>query len=336
MSGELAAWLRAQVGADVEVEGLDTVEFGHSAEMLVLTIVTGGSRREVVIRLRPPPPALLEPYDLPRQFEILRALEPTAVRVPPALWLEPTGDVIGRPFLVMDRVPGTVYEMEAPDVSPARVRRMCEGMAEQLAAIHLVDVEGAGLAALDDGPTHLDRELGRWEAEMQRVKRGPLPALERLSQALRDTQPEPHPRVTLVHGDAKPGNFAFVGDDVSAVFDWEMATVGDPLTDLGWMELLWMQPVGITSHPAAISFDEFLARYTEVSGIEPTNRPWYCALNAYKMAVICLVGSMLYADGTSTDERFASNASGISLLTQLGLGDLGITDKLDDGPVLAR
>jgi hypothetical protein len=214
------------------------------------------------------------------------------------------------------------------------VRRMCQGMAEQLAQIHLVDLDAVSLAGLDDGTRHRERELNHWADEMHRVQRGPLSALEQLLHELRDTTPEAHPRITLVHGDAKPGNFAFVGDDVSAVFDWEMTTVGDPLTDIGWMELLWMQPVGITSHPAAIGFDEFLSRYTEVSGIQPANRLWYRALNAYKMAVICLIGSMLYADGSSTDERFVLNASGIPLLTQLGLSDLGITEKLEDGPVL--
>ena len=112
----------------------------------------------------------------------------------------------------------------------------------------------------------------------------PLPALERLLAALKDTKPQPYPTITLVHGDAKPGNFAFVGDDVSAVFDWEMTTVGDPLTDIGWMELLWMQPVGITSHPAAPSIEEFLSHYESVSGISIANRSWYRALNAYKMA----------------------------------------------------
>lgn len=341
----LTPWLREQVGADdVRIEGLDRVEFGHSAEMLALTLVTGSgvaeTRRDVVVRLRPRPPALLEPYDLERQFAILRALAPTTVRVPPALWLEESGDVLGRPFFVMERVPGDVYEMAAPDVTPERVRRMCEGMADQLAAIHLVDLDAVGLTGLaptdPDGSGHLDRELDHWADEMHRVQRGPLPALERLLQALRDAKPAAHPRITLVHGDAKPGNFAFVGDDVSAVFDWEMTTVGDPLTDLGWMELLWMQPVGITSHPAACTFDEFLSRYTEVSGITPAHRPWYRALNAYKMAVICLIGSMLYADGVSDDERFALNASGIPLITGLGLSDLGITEQLDDGPVLPR
>jgi aminoglycoside phosphotransferase (APT) family kinase protein len=338
VSEALTDWLREQLpGDDLRIEGLDRVEFGHSAEMLAFTVVAGTERRDVVLRLRPRPPALLEPYDLTRQFDILRALNGTSVRVPRALWLEETGDVLGRPFFVMERVVGDVYEMEAPkDAPPERIRRMCLSMAEQLAAIHTVDLAATGLDSLADGATHLDREIDHWAAEMHRVQRGPLPALERLLAQLRATKPSPCPTVALVHGDAKPGNFAFGGDDVSAVFDWEMTTVGDPLTDIGWMELLWMQPVGLTSDPSAPTFDEFLARYEDLSGINPRNRQWYRALNAFKMAVICLIGSMLFDDGLSDDQRFLLNAHGISPLTQLGLADLGITEKLEDGPVMPR
>jgi aminoglycoside phosphotransferase (APT) family kinase protein len=147
----LTSWLRTQLSdADgVCVEALDRVEFGHSAEMMVLTIVTGQgddeARRDVVLRLRPRPPALLEPYDLTRQFTVLRALEGSSVRVPRALWLEESGEVLGRPFFVMERVPGTVYEMEAPQephVSSNGVKRMCESMVEQLAALHSVNLVG--------------------------------------------------------------------------------------------------------------------------------------------------------------------------------------------------
>lgn len=337
LTARLESWLRTQLPGDVAVEGLDRVDFGHSAEMLIFTIVTAGDRADVVLRLRPHPPALLEPYDLPRQFTILSALRDTAVRAPKVLWLEESGNVLGRPFLVMERVPGDVYEMQAPDgpdVTDATIRRMCVGMAEQLAAVHTVDLTATGLGALGDGRDHLDREIAHWANEMHRVQRGPLPALECLLSELQRSKPEQYAGVTLVHGDAKPGNFAFVADEVSAVFDWELTSVGDPLTDLGWMELLWMQPVGITSHPAALSIDDFLAHYEAASGITPQNRPWYRALNAFKMAVICLIGSMLYDNGDSDDERFVLNAHGISLLTQLGLADLGITEKLDDGPVL--
>ena len=97
-----------------------------------------------------------------------------------------------------------------------------------------------------------------------------------------------------------------------------------------------MQPVGITSHPAAPSIEEFLAHYESASGISTQNRSWYRALNAYKMAVICLIGSMLFDSGDSDDQRFVLNAYGISPLTQLGLAELAIDEKLDDGPVMPR
>ncbi|WP_166902889.1 phosphotransferase family protein [Mycobacterium sp. DL440] len=339
----LAAWLRSQLpeADEVSLEGLDRVNFGHSAEMMVLTVVarTGRAenRQDVVMRLRPTPPALLEPYDLPRQFTILRALHGTSVPVPKALWLEPSGEVLGRPFLVMERVGGEVFEMDSPaDLSDETVVRMCQSLVEKLAAIHSVDLERTGLGSLDDGADHLDRELARWAGELDRVKRDRLPALERLLEALRGAKPKPSERVTLVHGDAKPGNFAFTAGEVSAVFDWEMTTVGDPLTDIGWLELLWMQPVGITSHSAALPIDELLAHYEKVSGIPVSNRSWYRAFNAFKMAVICLIGAMLVEDGHSNDQKLVIAAYGTSLLTTVGLTELGVDEKLDDGPVLPR
>ncbi|HYB81728.1 MAG TPA: phosphotransferase, partial [Mycobacterium sp.] len=112
ISEHLTAWLRTQLpdADDVRVEGLDRVSFGHSAEMMMASVVIRrgdqDTRQDVVLRLRPKPPALLEPYDLGRQFAILRALQDTAVRVPRALWLEDTGDVLGRPFFVMQRATG--------------------------------------------------------------------------------------------------------------------------------------------------------------------------------------------------------------------------------------
>lgn len=338
----LTAWLRTQLPDcdDVRVEGLDRVSFGHSAEMLLLSVVTERhgrqARQDVVLRLRPRPPALLEPYDLPRQFRILRALHDTAVRVPRALWLEETGEVLGRPFLVMERVAGNVYEMQAPDVADATVVRMCQSLVEQLAAVHSVDLARTGLEDLDDGAGHLDRELDHWAAEMDRVKRGSLPALQRLHQGLRESRPAPCPTITLVHGDAKPGNFAFTDGEVSAVFDWEMTTVGDPLTDIGWLEMLWAQPVGITSHPAALPIEDLLAHYERTSGIKLQHRGWYRAFNAYKMAVICLIGAMLVEDGHSDDQKLVLAAYGTSLLTRAGLAELGIDEPLDEGPVLPR
>lgn len=335
----LTTWLRAQLpdSENRRIEGLDRVEFGHSAEMMVLTIISSGGNQDVVIRLRPPSPALLEPYDLAKQFTVLSALERTAVRVPRALWLEDTGDVLGRPFFVMERMPGTVYELEAPaepEVSAAAITRMCHSMAEQLAAIHTVDIRAVGLNSLADGRDHLDREMGHWSAEMERVRRGRLPALERLLRELKERRPAPSSAVTLVHGDAKPGNFAFVDGEVSAVFDWELTTVGDPMTDIGYLELLWRMPVGIPSHEAAPPIDDIVVHYAAASGLTIANREWYRAFNAFKLAVINLVGSRLFDDGATDDRRFMLNAYGIPLFTQMGLAELGVTEQLEDGPVL--
>jgi aminoglycoside phosphotransferase (APT) family kinase protein len=220
----------------------------------------------------------------------------------------------------MERVDGTVYDVDAlAGESDENVAQMCRGMAEQLAAIHAVDLDATGLRALDDGATHLVRELDHWAGQVGLVECGPLPALERLLAALWDSMPAGCPKPTLVHGDARPGNFAFVDGVVGAVFAWEMATVGDPLTDIGWLELAWRRPGGFAGHPGTLPIDELIAHYEAVSGRPPQNRPWYRAFNAYKLAVSVLTGAVAPVAGVPL-------AEGVSALTAIGLADLGIVE----------
>ncbi len=337
----LAAWITQQVpGGAVRLGGIDHIDFGHSAEMLRLTAVIGSGvderTQELVIKLRPAAPGLLEPYDLARQFHILQALEPTTVPAPRALWYEGTGSVLGREFYVMEHIDGAAYERVVPPEldAPGRIPRMCESLIDHLAGIHLVDLAATGLDRLGDGHTLVDRELARWEGEMRRVQLGPLPALERLLTELHERRPERSPNVTLVHGDAKPGNFGFVGDDVSAVFDWELTDIGDPMADIGYLELMWGYPVGITSRPSAPPIDDMLARYVARTGIPVHDRPWYLALEAFKTSVITLVGSMLFEAGHSDDMRYLEMALGVHMTTKMGLRALGIDERLDPGPVM--
>jgi aminoglycoside phosphotransferase (APT) family kinase protein len=341
----LTAWVASQLPAarSVRVEGFGRAEMGHSAETLYFTIswedAVGPHRQEVVFRIRPPAPGLLEPYDLKRQFEVLRGLEATPVRAPRALWFEPTGEVLGREFYVMERLPGDVYEQEVPAelaADPVRVRQMCKGMVEQIAAIHTVELHTTGLDALGDGRGYLDSELGFWSDEIERVQRGPLPALELLVKTLREQQPAQCPAVTLVHGDAKPGNVAFQQGRVTAVFDWEMATVGDPLADIGWAELLWSIPGSFTTLTGALSVDEFVAQWEELTGIRALHRHWYRALQRLKMATINLVGSHLVDVGVSDDLRFVDYAYAVHPLTVLALEELGLSEMPPPGPVLPR
>jgi aminoglycoside phosphotransferase (APT) family kinase protein len=337
----LASWLTTQHPGHptVKVEDLDRVAVGHSAETLLITVVREGERRDVVLRMRPTPPGLLEPYDLGVQFTILRALESTEVRAPAALWFEPTGAVLGREFYVMERLPGAVYERGVPDEvagNPKRIRRMCAGIVEQMAAVHRVDLAATGLESLEDGRGYVHQQLDHWAGEIERVKQGPLPALERLVALLREQQPEQSSPITLVHGDPKPGNFAFVGDDLTAVFDWEMAALGDPLADIGWAETLWSVPGSVTSCPGALSVDEFVARWEGLTGLTARHRPWYRAFQSLKMAVILLVGGHLVDAGHSDDLRLMEMAYGIRPTTVAALKELGVETAIEDGPVLPR
>lgn len=341
----LVPWISEMVpGArNVRIDRLDRVEMGHSAETLLLTLSweddAGDHREEVALRIRPPVPGLLEPYDLQRQVDVLRALESTPVRAPRAYWLEPSGRVLGREFYVMERLPGTVYERGVPEelaTDPSRIRRMCESMVEQLAAVHSVDTGAVGLEGISDGRRYVHREIDHWTSEIQRVQRGPLPALERLAAAVREQQPQQCPSVTLVHGGAKPGNFAFEGSEVSAVFDWEMATIGDPLADIGYAEMLWVMPGYFTSRPAALTVDEFVTLWGELTGIQTSSRPWYRALAGFKTAAIILVGGHLFDEGDSDDLRFGQMTGAIHPLTRQALHELGIDEELESGPVLPR
>ena len=340
----LVPWITEVVpdARNVHIDGLDRVEMGHSAETLLLTLSWKNGAEdhveEVVLRVRPPTPGLLEPYDLQRQVDVLRALEATPVRAPRAHWYEPTGRILGREFYVMERLPGAVYERGVPDylvADPGRIRRMCESMVEQLAAIHAVDTRTAGLDGIRDGERYLSREIDHWTNEIRRVQRGPLPALDRLAAAVRDQLPPQCPVLTLVHGDAKPGNFAFDGSEVSAVFDWEMATIGDPLADVGYAEMLWVMPGYFTSNPAALTVDEFVALWEQLTGIRTDNRPWYRALAGFKTAAIILVGGHLFDEGHSDDPRLGQMTNAIHPLTRQALHELGIDEELESGPVLS-
>jgi aminoglycoside phosphotransferase (APT) family kinase protein len=339
----LRDWLAAQVpgASDLSIQGFDHVTIGHSSETVALTLAwraaDGEHRRDVVLRARPAPPGLLEPYDLHRQFTILQALEATPVRAPRALWYEPTGSVLGREFYVMERLDGTVYEGALPgdlEAAAPRLDRMSRSLVDALAAIHRVDLDAVGLSA-EAGRHHLERELAHWTAELQRVQRDRLPALERLAAELADQRPEPSSTITLVHGDPKPGNFAFLDDTVSAIFDWELATVGDPLADVGYLECMWSSPASFTSHPGAITVDEFVTHYERLTGHAVHDREWYRALQGFKLAVIMLVGAMLFDSGATDDLRMANMGLGVHPFTTTALGDLGV-EPLDPGPVSAR
>jgi len=335
----LATWFAARLGVDrVTIDDFADVPMGHSAETIKLAIRWDGpgpQRREVVVRVRPEPPGLLEPYDLRMQFDLLRALAPTPVRSPTALWYEVTGTVLGRECFAMECAEGTVYERAIPaelSDDPARVRRMSEALVDELVAIHDVDVATLPFLAATSDP--VARELAHWEREMCRVQRGPLPALELLLAELERRRPTPSDEITLVHGDAKPGNYAFVGDRLSATFDWEMAALGDPMTDLAYAQVTWKLRNMFTTLPSSLTTDELVDRYVGLTGRAARDLEWHRALQGFKLGVIMLLGSMLFDAGHTDDARLGYMGHGVDMFTTPALAELGVDDPPEQGAVL--
>ncbi|WP_051791896.1 phosphotransferase family protein [Amycolatopsis jejuensis] len=336
MHERLTTWFAAKLpeAGNLEVTGIDRLSVGHSNETVGLTLrwTQGGKprTREVVLRTRPVGPGLLEPYDLPKQFNVMQSLESSDVPVPKVLWLETDEDVIGRPFYVMERLHGEVYEPRIPEdvlsTPKERVQRMYTDLVHKIAAVHNTDWRVLGLGFLGKGKGHLEREVERWEGEMNRLRLADHPALDRVVDWLRRNIPAPCPRVTLVHGDCKLGNFMFEGEEVVGVLDWEMATVGDPLTDIGWALAMW-DPAG------AMSADDFLALYEELTGIEVRNRVWYEVLARLKMTVIMLIGFALFENRESDDLRFALMGMAIPGVMQAALAQIGAGEELSMGPL---
>jgi aminoglycoside phosphotransferase (APT) family kinase protein len=245
--------------------------------------------------------------------------------------------ILGAEFYVMERLDGTVYERGVPEelkADGAKLRKMSRGIVEAIASIHLVEPDSDEFAFLERGD-FFERELGHWSSEIARVRKGPTPALDLLLGELQRQRPARPSLVRLVHGDPKPGNFAFSDDgEVSGIFDWELSSLGDPLADIGWAEINWVTPNAVTGQPGAISIDEMIAYYEELTGIEAHSRGWYRAFQAYKIASILLVGLMLYDDGLTDDARMAVMGGYVSHYTQMALDDLGVEGFAEQGAVM--
>jgi aminoglycoside phosphotransferase (APT) family kinase protein len=340
---ELTEWLAGKVGdRDLRITSLTRMSIGQSNDTFQVRAVFGTEEREqelqLVLRTTPSGPGLVEPYDMAKQFHVLEALADSDVPVPRVRWLEEKLSVIGRPFFVMDYLPGTVFEYTVPDYvregGPTKLRRMSLNFVDAFAALHKWEWESSPLAWMDPGPDSAVRELAWWESEIERVKQSPQPALERLAKWLRESAPPPPRRNSLLHGDCKWGNMMWADEEVAGVLDWEMAQIGDPLIDIGYATMLW-DLGGPSPLPGIISTEEFLGAYEAATGIDTSEITWYQILATFKVVAICLVGSMLFATGKSDSLRYAAFGCGIEGMTRAALLKAGIKEDLPLGVVMA-
>ncbi|MEV7089998.1 phosphotransferase family protein [Streptomyces sp. NPDC093085] len=256
--------------------------------------VTDGSGRWVVRR----PPlghVLATAHDMRREYRVIEALHPTAVPVPEPLLLCMDESVLGAPFYVMEQVAGVPYRTagQLAPLGPERTRAALLGLVDTLVDLHAVDPEAVGLSDFGRPEGFLERQLRRWGKQLDASRTRELPGIEELRTALDRSLPG-SPAPTVVHGDYRLDNVLLGSDDrIAAVLDWEMSTLGDPLTDLGLLAMYSVplevrgSPISTTAeaagHPAPAELAE---RYAAGSGRDVGALSWYTAFAWFKLAVI--------------------------------------------------
>jgi aminoglycoside phosphotransferase (APT) family kinase protein len=286
----------------------------------------------VIIRRPPRGPLPPSAHDVLREARLLKALEPTPVRVPRVLAVCDDTAVIGAPFYIMERVEGEVITSSLPpglDTEPER-RRVAQELVDALVEVHAVDWPAVGLEGFGKPTGYLERQLRRFTGLWEHNRTRELPEVEQLGRWLTEHMPS-SPPATIVHGDYRLGNTMFATDAPArliSIFDWEMATIGDPLADLGYMVMHWTQPgdeVGlfnlhsVTTLPGFPTRQELIARYEENSGRSMRQLDWYVTLALWK-AVVFMEGNYKRALAGSTDDPFLQTfGEGVVELAQRAL-----------------
>ncbi|GAA4691537.1 phosphotransferase family protein [Phytohabitans rumicis] len=296
--------------------------------------VTDGHSRWV---LRRPPLGTLTPtaHDMAREYRVVAALGRSGVPVARAVCYCPDPDVIGAPFTVMSFVDGAVLRDGdlAATLAPADARRCAEALVDELARLHAVDPHEVGLADFGRPVGYLGRQVRRWRGQWSRVATRSLSTLDALHRALERATP-PESGAAIVHGDYRLDNAILDAGDpgtVRAIVDWEMATLGDPLADLGLMLVYWdpvCAPVlGVrhapTANPGFPTGPELAARYAARSGRDLSRLSFYRALGYLKLAVIAEGIHARHLAGQTVGPGFDAVGSAVPALLDAGLDTLG-------------
>jgi aminoglycoside phosphotransferase (APT) family kinase protein len=269
---------------------------GHSN----LTFLVGAGGRRVIVRRPPPPPLPPGAHDVLREATFIRALAGTAVPVPEVLATAAGGEVLDFPFYVMSYVPGPVATESTPGAlsSPADRRRIGEALVDTLAALHAIDWQAAGLASLGRPDGFNQRHLRRMGRLIADPAGDPPPEFAGIGTWLAAHAP-PESGASIVHNDYRIGNVVLGPEPparIAAVLDWELATIGDPLFDLGYFLACYPvagQPLTpVTAMGTAVledgypTRDELTARYAAATGRGPASLDWYITLAQWKLAVL--------------------------------------------------
>ena len=260
-----------------------------------LTYAVSDGTARWVVRRPPLGHVLATAHDMRREHRVISALHPTEVPVPRPVLLCEDEEVLGAPFYVMEFVEGTPYRTadQLAGLGARRTREAVLSLVDTLTGLHAVDPGEVGLAGFGRPEGFLDRQLRRWGKQLDASRNRDLAGVDELHAALGRHLPV-SPAPAIVHGDYRLDNVLIGGDDtIKAVLDWEMSTLGDPLTDLGLL-VMYSTPLGMADSPVSTTAQaaghpapaELVERYAARSGRDVTAVSWYTAFAWFKLAVI--------------------------------------------------
>jgi aminoglycoside phosphotransferase (APT) family kinase protein len=322
----LGAWLEANVEGFAAPFELTKFPSGQSNPTYKVSAVSG----DYVLRRKPFGQLLPSAHAVDREYRLLSALHPLAFPVPRPLALCSDPDVIGAIFYVMELARGRPYANGAlPEFDPATRGRMYEQLVDTLADLHVIDPAAAELGDFGKPGNYFERQVMRWTRQYRDSETDYIPEMERLIAFLPQTLPE-QSRTSIVHGDYRIDNVVFDGDGtLTAVLDWELATLGDPVADFSYLAMQWVMPAdggaglgGLDLEALGIpSLDDIVRRYSEHSGVPVGGRlDWYFAYNLFRLAGIVQGIKKRLADGTASHANAAEIAARVPMLARAAWG----------------
>ncbi|MFB7619320.1 phosphotransferase family protein [Kitasatospora sp. NPDC056181] len=326
------ARLRAHLDRELPgaVQGQLRAELVEGGRSNLTYLLTDGTACRV---LRRPPlgHVLATAHDMGREYRVMTALRDSGVPVPRTLLIDPGTDVLGAPWYLMEYVSGTAHRDAATlaALGEQRVRALGRRLVETLAALHRIDPADVGLADFGHPDGYLERQLRRWSKQLAASRSRDLPELDRLHALLAERLPV-SPAPALVHGDYRLDNVLVDdADAITAVLDWEMSTLGDPLTDVGllvmYTELAGVGGGIIPSAMAAQGFpkpDEIVSYYAELTGRQAADLDWYVAFASFKLAAVAEGIFYRYQQGRTLGTGFERAGEMVPVLARHGLSTL--------------
>jgi aminoglycoside phosphotransferase (APT) family kinase protein len=315
--GKLEPFLRTNFPH--EAQGLSVEQFPSGHSNLTYSLQLG--HRRMVLRRPPFGSKVKSAHDMGREFHVLSKLHGAYSLAPQILLYCDDASILGTPFYLMEPIRGIILRRDPPPglvLTPDTARGLCESFIDNLACLHKIDFAVIGLADLGKPQGYLERQISGWIARYHDSKTHDLPEVEQIRQWMQQNLPSSS-YATLVHNDYKFDNVILDAEDLTkivGVLDWEMCTLGDPLSDLGTTLAYWVEAGdsddlqrlrwGPTTYPGSMTRDELVQGYAQTSGRDVSNMVFYVVFGRFKVAVIVQQIYYRYHLGLTKDPRFAA------------------------------